>query len=100
MKGYWRHGNIKSLDASVIEFPYRKSDMTMFILLPNQCNGLTKLMENLKTFDINELRGQSYKWLGLTLPLFNIEYSLNLNGALKQVSCFNFIIFFSNAYKF
>lgn len=46
---------------------------------------MANLMEKLKNFDINELRGQNYVWLGVTLPLFNIEYSLNLNGALKEV---------------
>lgn len=57
----------------------------MLFLIPNQCNGMANLMEKLKNFDINELRGQNYVWLGVTLPFFNIEYSLNLNGALKEV---------------
>lgn len=52
-------------------------------------------MGKLKTFDINELRGQNYTWLGVTVPLLNLEYSINLNEILKHVCITLSIVFFS-----
>lgn len=63
----------------------------MFILLPDQCDGISYILKALKTFDINQLRGQKYAWVGVTLPLFNIEYSFSVNGALKKVNYLNSI---------
>lgn len=86
-QAYFRCGPVPSLNARVIEMPYRDLNMTMFILLPNKCNGLSDLLDRLTSFDVNQLRGQKYSWVGLTLPLFNIGYSVDLDQALLKVYC-------------
>jgi serpin B len=58
----------------------------MLILLPKARNGLHKLETNLKNINFGELSNEMVaQEVVVFLPKFKIEFSINLNNALKKV---------------
>ncbi|XP_058975980.1 antichymotrypsin-2 isoform X1 [Musca domestica] len=78
---------ISELDARVVRLPYRDSDLSMIIILPNARNGLTDLVEKLKTFSLASLAGQGLRTIGvrLYLPKFKAKFEMVLNDSLKKL---------------
>ncbi|KAI9583459.1 serine protease inhibitor 42Dd-like [Glossina fuscipes] len=89
----FRYGHFDELKASVLELPYKGSDITMLILLPDQRNGLRDLEQKLHQVNLHNLTEQlKREEVTVRLPKFNIEYSHNMIKPLQQmglVSLFN-----------
>jgi len=86
VKEHFLYGEFTKLDAKVIELPYKDSDMSMLIMLPNSKTGLSKLEADLKTVDISELKKEMYKTeVDVSIPKFKIEFELSLVDALKKM---------------
>ncbi|XP_073844879.1 serine protease inhibitor 42Dd-like [Musca autumnalis] len=85
--GMMPHKEIEELDASAIRLPYKDSDLSMLIILPNSRTGLPALMEKMKTFSLASLSGNGLttKGVRLFLPKFKAEFEVNLNEPLKKL---------------
>jgi len=73
---------LNDLDAKVIELPYRNSNLSMRIFLPNTIDGLSILEEKLIGFS----KDLQKKDVNVKLPKFKIEFSAKLKAVLQQVS--------------
>lgn len=77
---------LSELNASAIELPYKGSDISMLIILPDSKTGLADLESKLHTIDIQELSGKwEYRSLILQIPKFKAEFDINLNEPLMKV---------------
>lgn len=86
IKKHFSYGQFPELKASAIELPYKNSDISMFIILPDSKTGLAELESNLNTIDINELSKKMFSQeVNVELPKFKIEFDVELNEPLKKV---------------
>ncbi|XP_067630663.1 serine protease inhibitor 42Dd-like isoform X3 [Eurosta solidaginis] len=81
-----KYGKLANLDASVIVLPYKDSDLSMMILLPNKVEGLQKLEEALALTDFNQIESQlRVQHVDIFLPKFRIEFSIDLKEPLRKL---------------
>lgn len=66
--------------------PFTEGNMTMYVLLPNECDGIIDLQKRLKNFTFNELNDMKMERVRVVLPKFQIIYSKFLKKPLSQVS--------------
>jgi len=86
VKQYFRYGEFPDIDAKGLELPYKDSDMSMFIILPNLRTGLAKLETNLKNVDLNALSRNMFRQeVDVSIPKFKIEFKLSLVDTLKKM---------------
>lgn len=87
VKAHFKYGIFTELEASAIELPYKDSDMSMLIILPNSKTGLSGLEEKLKTVDLADLTQKMYSTeVSVSLPKFKIEFQVSLPDVLKKVN--------------
>ncbi|XP_016929828.3 serine protease inhibitor 42Dd [Drosophila suzukii] len=72
---------LNDLDAKVIELPYRNSNLSMRIFLPNTIDGLSAMEEKIIGFS----RDLQKKDVNVKLPKFKIEFSAKLKAVLQQL---------------
>lgn len=88
LQAHFRYAEFPELDAKGINLPYKDSDMSMFIILPNRRSGLAQLEAKLKTVNLQDLQRNMYKSeVEVSLPKFKIEFEVSLVDALRKVSC-------------
>ncbi|XP_061394169.1 antichymotrypsin-2-like [Musca vetustissima] len=82
----FRYGEFPELDAKALELPYKNSDLSMLIILPNSRTGLVDLEEKLKTVSLHDLTSKmsSYK-VNVDLPKFKAEFEMELSDVLKSI---------------
>nr|AYV99631.1 venom polypeptide [Dolopus genitalis] len=86
MNHKFKYGEFADLDASAVELPYKDSDLSMLIILPNTKTGLKALESKFSTINIAEMSKNMYKSeVNLKLPRFKIEFSMKLNEPLKKM---------------
>ncbi|XP_036332011.1 alaserpin-like isoform X2 [Rhagoletis pomonella] len=86
VKETFGYGVIPELDAAVLEMPYKDSDLSMLVILPNSRTGLASLHEKLKSFDISEITQRLYPTKVIVkFPKFKAEYDIELNEALQNL---------------
>lgn len=78
---------LHDLNASAVEVYFGNTQFTFVIILPNNRTGLMDLEAKLKDYNLKLIM----KSLGnerpyLTIPKFEIEYDIELNGILKNVT--------------
>lgn len=84
---HFRYGDFADLDAKAIELPYKDSDMSLFVILPNSRTGLSQLESQLKNVEIRELSKRMFKTeVDVSLPKFKIEFEVSLVDTLKKVN--------------
>lgn len=82
----FRYGQFSDLDASCIELPYKNSNMSMLVILPNKRTGLAALETHLETLDINRLsNNMALAEVKVSFPKFKIEFKLSLVSALRTM---------------
>lgn len=83
----FRYGEFPELDAKALEMPYKNSDLSMLIILPNSRTGLVDLEEKLKSVSLHDLTSKmsSYK-VNVDMPKFKAEFEMELSDVLKSVS--------------
>ncbi|XP_017475807.1 PREDICTED: leukocyte elastase inhibitor-like [Rhagoletis zephyria] len=93
-----KYGELSDFDAKAIELPYKDSDLSMLIVLPNKVDGLQALEQKLANVDLNliaeRMRSQS---VDVFLPKFRIEFDVDLKQPLQQLGIVNM---FSDAADF
>jgi serpin B len=86
IKKNFKYGSVQNLDATAIELPYKDSDITMLIILPNSKTGLPALESKLKTANFDEIsKGLYSQEVNVELPKFKIETELDLKDTLTAM---------------
>jgi serpin B len=76
----------EELDAKAIELPYKGSEVTMVLLLPNNQNTLENLEASLDSINLLELMGQmTEQFVNLSLPRFKLEAGYCLQRKFLEV---------------
>ncbi|CRK96981.1 CLUMA_CG010343, isoform A [Clunio marinus] len=98
IKEHFKYGMFEDLDATAIDLPYKDSDISMLIILPNSRTGLPALEQKLNTIDLASLTQKMYKQeVRVELPKFKVEFEINLNEPLEKMGMERM---FSNAAEF
>ncbi|XP_013109615.2 serine protease inhibitor 42Dd [Stomoxys calcitrans] len=81
------YSKIEELDATAVRLPYKDSDLSMVIILPNARNGLAAMEAKLETMSLTLLSEKLNRARGtrLYLPKFKVEFTVNLNAALIKM---------------
>lgn len=86
IKKHFNYGVFDELDATALELPYKDSDITMMIILPNKRGGLAALENKLGTINFSDMSNKMYSQeVNVEIPKFKIEFDIKLNEPLKKV---------------
>jgi serpin B len=78
---------LEDLQSTAVELPYKDSDISMLIILPNKKTGLKELESKLKTLDLNDISSKMYSTeVNVEIPKFKIEFEVELKEPLTKVS--------------
>ena len=82
----FKAGFDKELGCKVLELPYVKKDLSMFVVLPKKPEGLHELEDKLSTDVLHRLTTKMRKIkVHCCLPRFKLEYSCSLNDTLVSL---------------
>ncbi|XP_059225535.1 antichymotrypsin-2 isoform X5 [Stomoxys calcitrans] len=82
----FRYGEFPELDATALEMPYKNSDLSMLVILPNSRTGLAALEEKLKTTSLHDLTSKMYSTKVIVdMPKFKAEFSAELKDVLTNL---------------
>ncbi|XP_059225333.1 serine protease inhibitor 42Dd isoform X2 [Stomoxys calcitrans] len=85
-RGTFRYADLPQIEAAVLEMPYKDSDLSMLIFLPNAINGLGSLRQKLQTVSLHEIMDQLYSSkVIVNMPKFKTEYEMELTEILKKL---------------
>lgn len=96
-QGMITHSRLDELDATAVRLPYKDSDLSMVIILPNSRTGLSAMQEKLYNFNLASVseKLQRVRGVRLYLPKFKANFEINLREALEKVgTCVLFVFFF------
>lgn len=79
---------LNDLDATALEMKYANSKFAFMIILPGTRTGLFPLEGLLKNYDLRRIGDNLWQpvEMNVIIPKFKIEFEINLNDALKNVS--------------
>ncbi|KAK0170431.1 hypothetical protein PV328_010995 [Microctonus aethiopoides] len=84
--GDYNWGVINDLNAKYIELPYENENISMFIIVPDEFNGLAKIEENHDKINYTELSNGRKTEVELTMPKFKIESEFDLKSTLQKLN--------------
>lgn len=85
-KAKFGYAHFPDLECTALDMPYKDSDLSMFVLLPQEREGLKQLAEKLKTVNLVDLAGKLVtEEVHVKFPKFKVDYSIELGDKLKQV---------------
>lgn len=79
---------LEDVQAKVVEIPYKGKELSMFILLPMEIDGLKKIEEQLtadKLLEWTSPENMQMTQLHLSLPRFKVEEKYDLPGPLQHM---------------
>lgn len=86
-KEYFGYADFPDLECIALDMPYKKSDLSMLVLLPQKREGLMELVKKLKTVNLVDLAGKLVNQeVNVHIPKFKVDYSVDLTDTMKQVS--------------
>lgn len=86
-KAKFGYAHFPDLECTALDMPYKDSDLSMFVLLPQEREGLKQLAEKLKTVNLVDLAEKLVtEEVHVKFPKFKVDYSIELADKLKQVS--------------
>ena len=86
---------LEDLDATALELKYNNSNMAFVIVLPESRTGLAALETKLKDYDLAKITENLLsRRHEIYIPKFKIEYAIELNEVLKNVSGKSIVFFF------
>ncbi|XP_075168019.1 serine protease inhibitor 42Dd-like [Haematobia irritans] len=84
--GYTEFASFQNLEAAAVRLPYKDSDLSMMIILPNARNGLSAMLDKLKNVSLKSLVGQlKDRDVDMQIPKFKAELTINLKDILKKM---------------
>lgn len=85
----FNYGNLQNMNATALEMPYANSNLSFFIVLPNNQNGLGALQNSLENIDCTIITNQmTSQKVNATIPKFRSYLQLSLNQILSNVCRF------------
>ncbi|XP_060657880.1 serine protease inhibitor 42Dd-like [Drosophila nasuta] len=82
----FRYAELDFLDATALELPYKDSDWSLLILLPNRKSGLPHLERKLGGTQLSQIRKKLYLTdVIVKLPKFKSEFKVELKNTFKQL---------------
>lgn len=86
LKASFRYAALPALDATALELPYKDSDLSMLIVLPNSRTGLSTLEEKLRLTTLSEItQALSRAQVLVKLPKFKAEFEVELTDVFRQL---------------
>ncbi|KAH8390007.1 hypothetical protein KR200_005256 [Drosophila serrata] len=86
VKERFRYADLPALDAAALELPYKDSDLSMLIILPNSKTGLPALEEKLRSTPLSQITQALHKTQVLVkLPKFKAEFQVELSEVFQQL---------------
>lgn len=87
IKERFRYADLPSLNAAALELPYKDSDLSMLIILPNSKTGLPALEEKLRSTPLSVITQALHKTqVQVKLPKFKAEFQVELTEVFRKVS--------------
>ncbi|XP_062933352.1 serpin B13 isoform X5 [Cynocephalus volans] len=78
----------KDLQAKILGMPYKNNDLSMFVLLPNDIDGLEKIIDKITPEKLVEWTNPGHmeeRNVNLHLPRFEVEESYDLEDVLAAI---------------
>ncbi|XP_017125805.2 uncharacterized protein LOC108145113 [Drosophila elegans] len=86
LKERFRYADLPALDATALELPYKDSDLSMLIVLPNSRTGLSALEEKLRATPLSQITQALHKTQVIVkLPKFKAEFQVELTDVFRQL---------------
>eukprot|EP00099_Drosophila_melanogaster_P029838 NP_995756.1 serpin 42Da, isoform I [Drosophila melanogaster] len=86
LKERFRYADLPALDAMALELPYKDSDLSMLIVLPNTKTGLPALEEKLRLTTLSQITQSLYETkVALKLPRFKAEFQVELSEVFQKL---------------
>ena len=81
-----RYSEVSDLDCKIIELPYVRREVSMFILLPNKATGLSDLESNLTAASFGDaLASMCTAGVEVSIPKFQMSLDLDLGNLLTAM---------------
>ncbi|XP_015014646.2 antichymotrypsin-2 isoform X3 [Drosophila erecta] len=81
-----RYADLTALDAKALELPYKDSDLSMLIVLPNTKTGLPALEEKLRLTPLSQITQALHETMvALKLPRFKAEFQVELTEVFQEL---------------
>lgn len=88
-KNIFKFGELKELEATAVELPFKDSQVSILIVLPNSTSGLSALEGKLQSVDWNAMsKKMSDATVSVKVPMFDIEFNTELDLVLQRVRTF------------
>ena len=79
-----KYKELPDINAKFLELPYIGANVAMYIILPNEIEGLAGIEENLNGKSFNRLfKGMRPQTVDVKLPKFEMTQELNLGGVME-----------------
>ena len=86
-------GMNEELDCKIVELPYEEKELSMFIILPNQVNGLGELEKKITSDVLQKLTSEMRNVeVELSLPKFKLEHQFSVKDKLMARGMKDFFI--------
>ncbi|KAH8279261.1 hypothetical protein KR026_005089, partial [Drosophila bipectinata] len=86
VKERFRYADLPSLNAAALELPYKDSDLSMLIILPNSKTGLPALEEKLRSTPLSVITQALQKTqVQVKLPKFKAEFQIELSEVFRKL---------------
>lgn len=81
------YGELPDLDATAIQLPYKDTNISMLVVLPNKGTTLEKVVTGLEEYTAADLvRQMSSEDVILSLPKFKSEFEIDLKDVFEKVT--------------
>ncbi|XP_068630587.1 antichymotrypsin-2-like [Battus philenor] len=86
-RGDYLYSSSESLDAQLLEIPYEGDESAFYIILPNEIEGITELVNKLKDPSVleNAIQNMYQHEVEAYIPKFKIETKTDLKEVLSKV---------------
>lgn len=86
-RNYFNYGVLEDLQASVLEMNYANSNLSFLAILPFSRTGLPALQRHLDNYKVDQISNRLQQhMIDVSIPKFKIDFTLNANNVLKNVS--------------
>lgn len=79
-------GHIESLSAHIVKLKYHETNIAMYVIIPDETQGLGKIEQNLEKLNFKELKSQlQMKYIEFFLPKFEFDLNVSLTEILQKM---------------
>lgn len=82
IRGHYKVERNDAMKATVIEIPYTKANLSMFVILPDEYDGLRETEQKLTSLDFTNMVTE---FVELSLPKFHLAFTSSLKNILQTM---------------